>query len=468
VASNILGIVGTASWGPVNSAVSAASYAQASQSFGPIQARAHDLGTAVTIAQQQGANAFSLVRVTDGTDTAATAMIQTNGGTATAKYTGSLGASVALTIAQGSALNTFKVTISLPGGIPETFDNIPGTGAAAWTNIASAINNGNAVRRASNIIVFAAGASTVTPIFGSYTLGGGSDGASGITSVQLIGVDGAARTGMYALRGSGSAIALLADCATPTTWSVQLAYGLSESTQLVDANAAGDTPTTFAAAMTTAGVDNPWFKAMLGDWCYWTDTVNGVTRLVSPAAFYAGWKASNPPNQSALNKPLNGIVGTQRSMANQTYSSTDLATIAAARGDVICNPCPGGAYFGCRFGRNSSSDPTRHQDAYTTMTNFLAVSLDLWGGTFVGQVMTPSEQQEAQDSIGSFLAGLQSPTGSSPLISAYSVAVTSNNATGTQVAVVMATYFGIVEYFIIDLTGGQSVVVQSTNPLTNA
>jgi hypothetical protein len=457
--SNILGIVGVASWGPVNSPVKL-SPAQVAAAFGPVTNRAHDLATYASIAALLGVSVLDLVRVTDGTDVAAMATIQTSGGSFTAKYTGTLGNKLQVTIASGSATSSFKVTLAIPGVVPETFDNITGTGAQAWANIASAINNGQGnTRGPSNLAVFSAGASTTTPVVGSYTLSGGLDGATTITSSVLVGTDGAARTGMYALRGTGVAVGMLADCSAPTTWSVQNAFALSEVLQMVDANVAGDTPAAFATAMGTAGVDSPWFKAMLGDWIYWSDNVNNVVRLVSPQVWYAAWKVSNPPSQSALNKQLPGIVGTQKSQANQTYSTADLQTIAGARGDVICNPCPGGAYFGCRFGRNTSSDPGRRQDAYTTMTNFLATSIDAVAGPFVGQVGTPDEQREAQSTISGFLQTLASPEAGQPQIGAFSVTVTFNNATGVQVAVVQVQYLGIVEYFVIDLTGGQTVQV---------
>src|ERR1700682_714609 len=87
VPTNILGIVGTATWGPTNSPVSAGNVAQSSAVFGPLQARKYDLGTQVATAALQGANNFRLVRVTDGTDVAATIAVLTNCITFTSKYT---------------------------------------------------------------------------------------------------------------------------------------------------------------------------------------------------------------------------------------------------------------------------------------------------------------------------------------------------------------------------------------------
>src|SRR5580704_5222287 len=71
VPTNVLGIVGTATWGPVNSPTIVGGMADYAQQFGAIQNRKFDAGTAVAAAVLQGAANFRIVRVTDGTDFAA-------------------------------------------------------------------------------------------------------------------------------------------------------------------------------------------------------------------------------------------------------------------------------------------------------------------------------------------------------------------------------------------------------------
>src|SRR5471032_1122340 len=75
VPTNILGIVGTAQWGPVNAASLVGSTADFSRIHGSLQNRKYDMGTAVAAAVQQGAANMRCVRVTDGTDVAATSAI---------------------------------------------------------------------------------------------------------------------------------------------------------------------------------------------------------------------------------------------------------------------------------------------------------------------------------------------------------------------------------------------------------
>src|SRR5438309_1577042 len=91
VPSSKIGVVGTASWGPVGTPVIIGSMADYARNFGAVQNRKYDMGTAVALAVLQGANSFSCVRVSDGTDAAATTATPLGGSTCltlTAIYTG--------------------------------------------------------------------------------------------------------------------------------------------------------------------------------------------------------------------------------------------------------------------------------------------------------------------------------------------------------------------------------------------
>src|SRR6185312_10529290 len=71
VPTNVVGIVGSAGWGPVNQPVVAATMADYAAIFGAVMPRKYDMGTQMATAVQQGAANFRCVRVSDGTDTAA-------------------------------------------------------------------------------------------------------------------------------------------------------------------------------------------------------------------------------------------------------------------------------------------------------------------------------------------------------------------------------------------------------------
>src|SRR5690242_11724351 len=126
VPTNVLGIVGTAAWGPVGHPVIVATMADYAQSFGPIIARKYDMGTQVATAVQQGAQNFRCVRVTDGTDSAAQTVIPGTTVVFTALYSGSMGNEISLVLTNGSQLNTWRLMVTLAGLQPEVYDNITG------------------------------------------------------------------------------------------------------------------------------------------------------------------------------------------------------------------------------------------------------------------------------------------------------------------------------------------------------
>ncbi len=475
--TNILGVVGTATWGPVNSPVTLGDLRSAILAFGQPQNRKYDLLTGIWAAALQGANNFRAVRVTDGTDVAASIAVKdittptaVTGLTLTAKYTGSLGNSLVATVATGSAANTYKITIAMPGYVPEVFDNIGGTGATFWTNAVSAINNGTGpLRPASSLVVATIGTSTTTPALASVTLTGGTDGATTITGSVLIGQDTSPRHGMYCLRNTGASVAFLADCDDSTTWSAQEAYGLSEGTYMVGAGPAGDTITNALSAKSTAGIDSYAFKLMFGDWVYFNDTVNQTVRLISPQGFVAGVMANLAPQNSSLNKQIYGVVGTQKSYANQIYSSADLQQLGQAGIDLITNPIPAGNMFGARFGHNSSSNFAIHGDNYTRMTNFLAYTLNAAMGLFVGKLQSQQTNDSTRAAVKATIDNFLQVLVQQGMIDSFQTQCDLGNNLAQRIAAgylqvdVKVVYLSVVEYLIVNLQGGQSVTISRSN-----
>jgi hypothetical protein len=588
VPTNILGVVGSAQWGPKNSPIqiggTSAMAAFAAQ-FGQIQPRKHDMGTAVAIAVQQGAQSIKCVRVTDGTDVAASANVTatdairsiTVGGTITAndvvtlqitpnggvqqnlaytvlgpdtlqtialalaalvnsnavlaaagiiadvpvagvfnlhyqtapsavsrivsgaatetvtigsaatlssiqisyasKWTGSLGNQISILHSAGSQAGTTKVSVTIPGSLPEIFDNIVGAGSVLWQNIVNAITLGQSgVRTPSQIITATIGVGASTPTLPlTVTPSGGTDGATGVTGATEVGVDTLPRTGMYALRSQGVSVAMLADCDEPATWPAQVSFGLFEGIYMICTGPAGETIASAAAAKTSAGIDAFSPKIMLGDWIYWQDNVNGQQRLVSPQAFIAGLMSNMSPQQSSLNKQIYGIVGTQKSITGISYATSDIATLVQAGIDVIGTPAPGGNYFAALTGHNSSSNPVIQGDNYTRMTNYIAATLNAGMGVFVGKTQSPTVQKSAKATLDAFFAGLwrNGLIGTSnPNTVPFNVILDDSNnpqsqvALGLMVASVQVIYLSIIEKFLINVEGGQTVTINrlSTAP----
>jgi uncharacterized protein len=579
VPSNMVGVVGTAAWGPVGTPTIIADQSSYTAAFGPIQNRKYDMGTHVAIMSQFGPGNFRCVRVTDGTDTAASTAILSTCLTVTAKYTGSLGNFAQVTMQQGSSGPGFyKAVVTLGNGLstfpaqtPEVFDNLTGAGNALWLAVAAAINGGNSpLRPASRVVTAAAGVGTATPLQqaggiisiqaagtgyavndtvtmtggtsstaavatitkvggsgqvqgatittgGSYTvapanpvaqgttsgigtgltlnlafvalpttysLSGGADGATvatlAATPSLVYGVDVAPRTGMFALRGLGCAIGIVADMDNSTVWGTIDAYGLSEGTYMMQTGPAGDNIQNAVTVKANVGLNSYSSKLMFGDWLWWQDAVNGVNRLVSPQAFAGGVLANLTPNNSSGNKPIATVIGSQKAgnpgtTQVQTYAEADLSALAVAGIDVISNPCPGGNYWGVRIGHNSSTNAAIYGDNYTRMTYYIASTVNAGMGRYVQLPITLGLFTNITATLNNFFQalltqGLLTPNladGSLP----YKVLCgpSNNPQSRTGIGYVQAdcqiTYEGINDKFIVNLQGGSTVVTTQSGSI---
>ena len=480
VPTNVVGVVGTASWGPVNQPVAIGTMADYAVSFGPVVARKYDMGTAVATAVQQGASNFRCVRVSDGTDVAANTAIGMVGSSfallLTARYTGTIGNNVTVTLEPASVQGQWQATVAMPGLAPEVYRNIPAPDPATfWQNLVLALNVGRGpLRGPSQIVVATLGTLTSTqPVgFGPQSLTGGTDGASSIVSAMMIGQDVVPRSGMYCLRSQDCGIAVLADLDDASQWTVQAAFGLSEGIYMILTGPAGQAISSAIALKQQAGLDSYAAKLMFGDWVFWNDQSNGVLRLVSPQGFVAGRLANLSPEQSSLNKPLYSVVGTQRSGVpgsgqTATYSDSELQLLFQNGIDVIANPQPGGAYWGVRCGHNTSSNSATDGDSYTRLTNYIAATLAAGMGQYVGQVINANLFQRIRSTQLSFLQTLlfQGILGSSDGSAPYSVICDSSNNPPARTALgfvqsdAQVQFQSINEKFVVNVEGGQTVVV---------
>jgi phage tail sheath protein FI len=242
---------------------------------------------------------------------------------------------------------------------------------------------------------------------------------------------------------------------------------------MILAGPAGDNIANATSIKGAAGLDVYSAKLMFGDWLWWNDQVNATIRLVSPQGFAAGRLANLSPEQSSLNKPLYGVVGSQRSGVpgsgqSNSYSSAELSVLLLAGVDVIANPQPAGRFWGVRGGHNSSSNAAVNGDNYTRLTNYIAATLAAGMGQYVGQVINAALFRKIRATQMSFLQAmlgqglLGSTDGSLPFAV---VCDTSNNpqsrtALGYVQSDAQVQYQAINERFIVNMQGGQTVQVQ--------
>ena len=483
VPSNIIGLVGSASWGPVGTPILLGSMAEYATAFGPVMSRLFDMGTHVAVAVQQGAAAFVCVRAADGTQAAATGPGPAGCVTFTALYLGSLGNQVTITLTAGSKAGSWAAIIGIPGLAAERFDNIEGTGTSFWTALVAAINFGvgQLSARASVFVTAAAGGGATAPTEATFTLSAGLDGATGVTASTLTGTQTAPYSGMYMLSGQGCSILDLCDGTDSTQWSAIEAFAASEGLYAIIAGPANESITSAIANRASYGIDSPAMKLLVGDWLWWWDASNGLQRLVSPQAFAAGRLANLSPEQSGLNKPLSAIAGSQTvgvpgSGITRAYSAAELAALFDAGIDVITTPGAGGLLiWTLRLGHNCSSNPAINGDNYTRLTNYIAATLAAGMGIYVGQVINGALLRNIRSTLMSFLSGLlhQGLLGSANGSSPFAVLCDAVNnpqarlALGYVQADVQIRYQGINEKFLINLGGGSSVLITTTSAATS-
>ena len=326
------------------------------------------------------------------------------------------------------------------------------------------------------LVVASAGTATGAAVtaLSNQLLAGGTDGATMVSAATLVGQDVLPRTGLYVLRGQGCSIGLLTDADDPTQWSAQAAFGTSEGVYMILTGPAGDTISNAVSVIQAAGLNSTSAKLMFGDWVFWNDQANGITRLVSPQGFVAGRLGNLSPEQSSLNKPLYNVIGTQRSGVpgsgqSATYSEAELQMLFQSGIDVIANPQPGGAFWGVRCGHNTSANPATNGDNYARMTNFIAATLAAGMGQFVGQVIDSSLFQQIRATQLAYLQALlaQGILGSVDGSLPFSVICDSSNnplsrtSLGYVQSDAQVQYQGINEKFIVNVEGGQTVLVQT-------
>ena len=176
------------------------------------------------------------------------------------------------------------------------------------------------------------------------------------------------------------------------------------------------------------------------------------------------------PQQSSLNKPVYGVVSTQRSRQQNVYGNDELAALTSAGIDVICNPIVRGPVFGVRLGVNASANPSIQDDSWPRLTSWLARSLIGANalGPFIGEEITPQFFNDGYAILDAWLSGLTSPNNPNPVIQGYNIAFSTTNnpqsqtAKGIVVAAILIQFFGIARIFLVNMQTGATVILPTT------
>jgi phage tail sheath protein FI len=484
--ASVSGLVGTASWGPLNLTQLIGNTNDLNQAFGTISAAAltdiHDLATDVVMALNQGSQAgltLQCIRVSDGTDEQATLiLVDTNespatGGTLTALYSGVLGNQIQITISAGAADTLVNVILAGWGGKPsEYYPALPNT-SAFWAALASALANGTGPTQGpSQLCRLTVASSTHAPalITGS-SLTGGTDGRT-VTTADLVG-DSAADppTGMYALLSAIPTVQQLWIVGLSDTTAFPALVNIGEQNGILTM-ATVPVNTSVADAITaknTVGANSFEFALVL-DWCIIFDPINNVQRTITPMGVAGGLISALSPEQSPLNQEVYGILGTPRINQATGVGPYSSATIGLANTNgiiLLTNPIPLGAVFGFRTGVNTSPEAVTTPIEYSRMTNFILQSVAGTLGQFIGQLQSQSPTDKLRANVKAVLDNFFNELENNDQLDAHNTTCDLSNNTPTTIAQhilrvdVQARYLASVWYLIFTLQGGTTVQISA-------
>jgi len=368
-------------------------------------------------------------------------------------YTATSGATFALSVAALVAAigSGGTVTATAPIGSPDEVLLTANTPGAAGNSISLAVTS-------------PAGTNTMT--ISAATLTGGVDAIENV----LIGTQGnqGERTGMYCLEGAASPIDAVWLCGFTDSenWATVGEFAQSINAQGYVSFATGQTVAQVVAAKIGALLDNPYLLADK-DWVTFTDSYLNGNYAVPPSCVVAGEACSLSAEQSVGNKPVSGIIGTEATLgANPSpYSNADLALLEANGIGVITNPIPLGQVFGRRHGRTTSSNVATRENTYGSKTNDIVRNMSVLLGQFVNLVQSTQQNDPVRLGVNSVLNGYFGPQETAFEINAFKVTcdLTNNTpasiAAGYLYATVRVSYMAVINYFIVNLTAGQTVSV---------
>jgi uncharacterized protein len=411
------------------------------------------------------------------------------GGTLNALYTGVLGNQIKVSILPGSSSSKVNVLLTAwAGKAQEFYTGLPNT-SAFWAALQSTLSGGaGPTTPASNLarLTLPGSGSPMKPqqIIAS-PLTGGTDGRSGVTSGDLVGsATGGSNgqgSGLYALLPA-KPFCQQAACVGLTDMTVAPSiqeFAYQNGILMFIAQAINTDPTDAVTALNTYGIDNYQVVCFI-DWCQMYDPINQVARYVSPDGPLGGLVAALAPQNSPLNKQLQGVITTARLQAIGPYNNSEVGLANTNGLALVSNPIGQGPTFGFVTAVNTSLDNLGTAPIeYSRMTNFLIQSIGAALGIYLGanQLQRPIDPTRAaiKQELNSFLNTMISsvpaqldaaqvlceydPTGTMGGVPGYN---TNATIAAHQCSVfVAATYVSSIWYLIFTLQGGTTVSVQN-------
>ena len=492
-------MVGTASWGKLNTPIPFSNTNDLYNNLGVIQQVASDLpthGTQYVLACQSSGSSGNCyaIRVSDGTDTAATITINDTQSTPgnvlvlTANCTGIRGNSGTASITPNakwtSALPIYDLTLTISGAQPEVFQAIVANNGTVYSatafvsNARSAINSGlNLTRGASSYWVASAPGtqSTNVPLLATaFTSSNtGTNGSASLTSANYVGISGTTPTGMYAGVNLGCGQFILAGCTDQTIASTMAAFAVASNS--ISVGPAFPQNTSTATAITSKQTTNFNSVNSVGilDFVQWFDNTVGQIRSLSSDSNVLGIIGSISPEQSPGNKPQFGLahlVSTDRtSSSNYNPRAGTESSQATQAGLTWIGPMNRNkSFLGLANGQNASGVAGQDGINYPRLTNYLKTVLPNIVGSFVDALQGTSNNDPTRRGVSNTLNNFFGQLKLNGQIDSFNVVCDTTNNTPTTIAAgqlnvsIAVRYLGVARFINLNLQGGVNVTIASS------
>ncbi len=432
--------VGQFPWGPSNALTYPAGIGTFWQTFAP--AGMSRLGSAHLATIRKGWPVLGGVRVADPVAVAASCVIQTGGSVTvmnvTAKYTGTSGNSIIITIAapnDGIATH-FNFTAQV--------SSASGTTTELYVNCNVASSGGAVVPNLTNSVLLATAtyASAGTPANGSTTLTGGTNGT--VTSTMYVGIPGSDNSGFALLEADPTINHVFTDDCS-NGFRIAVNSGLTAHGLLVQSRMcylSGNSGQTAAAAQADI-VTNSYqsiYNVYTDPWTYVADDTDGTPINIPGSSWAASVAAQIPPSlaiswrASSVSSLLQGISSLE---ANRSYVR---AQNTASGISTLIPSNIGGFTFEASV--NTSAVAGQQSIERTRMGIFIAQSaVNAWY-PYVDAPNLPFFQQDLVNSANSFLGVLKNNATVNPAALPYIVnyAVLPVGASNTAATIAAGMY----------------------------
>jgi hypothetical protein len=388
----VVGVVAQAIRGPVGVPTMVGSLSEFIRKFGGYDANLNEGFNFVRNIFTQGATAVKIVRVTDGTDAAATLTV--SGTTFKLGTPGTWGNNVTLTVQASSVTGYVDLLFAYGAGEQYAFQQVTFTNAADPRNVSDVMN------AAGDEFVTIATLGTQQLGTGTFTFTGGTCGATTGAAANdsiYIGTDtSSGKTGLVAFEADDEINFITSARSNTAVNAALVAHVQNVNVPPRIAIVAPAQGTAVSAVVTAMAAINSERVIMAYPWLQISNPYSKKKEYHSPVAFYAGVLATLSYEQSPSQEQVQGVIGTERAL-----SKSDVDTLGKNRVSPITLVT--GQGFVIRNGYNASSDPSKRNTTRTRAVNFFAVALERGSAQFVSKPHTLKLRQDVKSAFGSLI-----------------------------------------------------------------